>query len=93
MHRWKDKAECLGLDTNLFFDKYEEDSHIAKAVDHICQRCKVNQHCFASGISNKEWGVWGGVYLKEGKIDKEFNAHKDKQDWFVTWESLTMETE
>ncbi|MEY3311024.1 MAG: hypothetical protein RL348_352, partial [Bacteroidota bacterium] len=43
------------------------------------------------GVSNKEWGVWGGVYLKDGTIDKEFNAHKDKQSWFETWKSLTME--
>jgi hypothetical protein len=93
MHRWKDKGECLGMDTNLFFDKYEEDPHLAKSIDHICQRCPINQQCFAVGISNKEWGVWGGVYLKDGKIDKEFNAHKDKDSWFVTWESLTMEIE
>ena len=45
------------------------------------------------GESNKEWGVWGGIYLKDGKIDKEFNAHKDKEDWFNVWESLTMEVE
>lgn len=93
MHRWKDNGECLGMDTNLFFDKYEEDPHLAKSADRICQRCPVNQYCFAWGVSHKEWGVWGGVYLKDGKIDKEFNAHKNKGDWFNTWESLTMETE
>lgn len=81
------------MDTNIFFDKYEDDNHLAKSVDNICNRCPVNQHCFAWGISNKEWGVWGGVYLKDGKIDKEFNAHKTKEDWFVTWESLTMEVQ
>ena len=93
MHRWKDEAECLNMDTNIFFDKYEEDPHLASSVDHICQRCPVNKNCFAWGVSSKEWGVWGGVYLKDGKIDKEFNAHKDKEDWFNVWESLTMETE
>ena len=24
-HVWKDDAECLGLDTDIFFDKYEEE--------------------------------------------------------------------
>lgn len=81
------------MDTNLFFDKYEEDNHLAKSVDNICNRCKVNQQCFAAGVSNKEWGVWGGVYLKDGKIDREFNAHKTKDDWFTTWETLTMEVQ
>jgi hypothetical protein len=93
MHGWRDSAKCLGLDTNLFFDKYEEDQNIAKTIDGICHRCPVNQHCFALGVSNKEWGVWGGVYLKDGKIDREFNAHKSKGDWFNTWEALTMEKE
>lgn len=93
MHGWKDEADCLDLDTNLFFDKYEDDTHLAKTVDGICQRCPVNQSCFAWGVSNKEWGVWGGIYLRDGKIDKEFNAHKTKEDWFTAWESLTMEKE
>lgn len=93
MHRWKDKAECLGMDTNLFFDKYEEDDHLANSIDHLCQRCPVIKECFAWGISNKEWGVWGGVYIKDGKIDKEFNRHKTKNGWANSWESLTMERE
>lgn len=93
MHRWKDDARCLGMDTNIFFDKYEEDQSLAKSVDKACRSCPVNKNCFAWGVSQKEWGVWGGVYLKDGKIDKEFNAHKTKEDWFVTWESLTMEVE
>jgi len=81
------------MDTNIFFDKYEEDNHLASSVDNICQHCPVNKNCFAWGVSNKEWGVWGGIYLKDGKIDKEFNAHKSKEDWFSSWESLTMEIE
>jgi len=91
MSKWKEQAECLGLDTNLFFDKYEETSELASAVDNICKGCPINRQCFAVGVSNKEWGVWGGVYLKEGKIDREFNKHKEKLDWFNTWQSLTME--
>lgn len=93
MHRWKDEGKCLGMDTNLFFDKYEEDQSIAKSVDKMCNGCPVNKTCFASGVSSKEWGVWGGLYLKDGKIDKEFNAHKSKEDWYRTWESLTMEVQ
>lgn len=89
--KWRDRAECLGMDTNIFFDKYEDDQKLARSVDNICGRCKVNQECFATGVSQKEWGVWGGVYLKDGKIDKEFNAHKSREDWSDTWESLTME--
>ena len=92
MHKWKDKARCLGMETNMFFDKYEEDPAMASSIDSFCSQCPVNKECLAVGVSNKEWGVWGGVYLKEGKIDKEFNQHKSKQSWFDTWRSLTMES-
>jgi hypothetical protein len=92
-YKWKDQARCLGMDTNIFFDKYEEDQAIAARIDNFCRECPVRKQCFAVGVSNKEWGVWGGVYLKEGNIDREFNQHKTKQSWFDTWQSLTMEVE
>lgn len=91
MHSWKSDAKCLRKDTDLFFDKYEEDKVIAKKVDTFCQLCKINRMCFSAGFSGKEWGVWGGIYLKDGKIDKEQNSHKTKKDWSNTWESLTTE--
>tara|TARA_R110000803_G_scaffold208395_1_gene277025 strand:- start:339 stop:623 length:285 start_codon:yes stop_codon:yes gene_type:complete len=90
MSKWREKAKCLGMDVNIFFDKYEEDKSMANTIDKFCRQCPVQRDCFAVGISNKEWGVWGGVYLKEGKLDKEFNLHKDKKSWFNTWQALTM---
>jgi hypothetical protein len=90
-HEWKDDALCLDYDTNLFFDKYEEEEILRPAIDKLCGSCPVSSTCFAVGISQKEWGVWGGVYLENGSISKEFNKHKSKQDWGNTWESLTLE--
>lgn len=90
-HRWKDDALCLDYDTNIFFDKYEEEENIRPAVDKLCSRCPVAKTCFAVGISQKEWGVWGGIYLENGIISKEFNKHKTKNDWAQTWQFLTME--
>ena len=90
-HLWKDDAACLDFDTNLFFDKYEEDDTIRNGVDMVCQNCPVRRTCFAVGISGKEWGVWGGIYLEGGDISREFNKHKSKQDWGNTWQSLTTE--
>jgi hypothetical protein len=93
MHKWKDSAKCLGMDSNLFFDSYEEDKLLAASIDRLCQECPVRRQCFAVGVSNKEWGVWGGVYLRDGTIDKELNSHKTKEGWFDVWQSLTMETQ
>lgn len=92
-HLWKDDASCLDLDTNIFFDKYEEDVDTRHIVDSLCQQCPVAKTCFAVGVSGKEWGVWGGIFLENGEISKEFNLHKSKQDWGYTWQSLTTERE
>ena len=88
---WKDKAACFEYDTNLFFDKYEEDESLRPAIDKLCSGCSVRTQCFAVGISQKEWGVWGGVYLDTGSVSREFNNHRSKSDWANTWSSLTME--
>jgi hypothetical protein len=89
---WKDEALCLDYDTNLFFDKYEEDEPLRLAIDELCSNCPISRTCFAVGITGKEWGIWGGVYLENGEISREFNKHKDKTRWAETWKYLTMET-
>jgi hypothetical protein len=77
------------MDTNLFFDKYEESPNVANAVDKLCMACPEIRKCLAYGVSNQEWGVWGGIYLEGGKISKEFNQHKEEKDWFNVWKSAT----
>jgi hypothetical protein len=88
---WKDDALCKDYDTNLFFDKYENSLDLRPAIDKICSGCPVAKQCFAVGISQKETGVWGGVYLDRGKISREFTKHRSKQDWSETWQYLTMD--
>lgn len=88
---WKLEAKCLNLDTNMFFDKYEEDVDLRSAIDSLCKSCPVQRQCLANAVSRQEWGVWGGVYFEKGKISKEFNNHKDKDSWFNVWSALTME--
>lgn len=92
-NEWKDDASCLGLETDLFFDKYEDNVEIRPAIDKICQGCPVAKKCFAVGVSQKEWGVWGGIYLERGKVSREFNRHKEQSDWAQTWTYLTMNQE
>ncbi len=86
---WKDDAACLEYDTNLFFDKYEEDLTLRPAIDSLCSSCPVARQCFAVGVSQKEWGVWGGVYLENGSISREFNRHRSKAQWGLLWQDLT----
>ena len=86
---WKDKAACLGEKVNDYFDNYEEDVELRPIIDQVCRECPVRKICFASGISGKETGVWGGVYIEQGDISREFNRHKAREDWANTWQSLT----
>jgi hypothetical protein len=72
MYKFDEKALCLNMDTNLFFDQYEENPEVSKKVDLLCIKCPAQRQCLAYGVSNAEWGVWGGVYLEGGKISKEF---------------------
>jgi hypothetical protein len=90
-HQWKESALCYDYDTNLFFDKYEEDQLLRPAIDKLCSECPVRKECFAVGVSQKEWGVWGGIYLENGQISKEFSDHRTKQSWGDTWKNLVMD--
>ena len=92
-HKWKEKASCIDFDTNLFFEKYEEDENLRPAIESICEECPVRRQCFAVGISQKEYGVWGGIYLDNGKISREFAKHRSKEDWANTWKRLTNDGE
>jgi len=88
---WKDRAACKDYDTNLFFDKYEENEALRPAIEKVCSECPVARICFAQGVSQKEYGVWGGVYLDKGKVSREFGRHRSKKDWADTWKQLTMD--
>lgn len=88
---WKKEASCLGDEVNDYFDNYEEDLELRPIIDQVCRECPMRKICFATAVSGKETGVWGGIYLEQGDISREFNRHKTKQDWGNTWQALTME--
>ena len=71
-----------------YFDNYEEDVELRSVIDQVCRECPVRKMCFAAGVSGKETGVWGGVYLEQGDISREFNRHKARENWAKTWQSL-----
>lgn len=91
MTDWKNQSKCLGHEVNIFFDIYENNPHIRQTIDNICFECPVIKQCFSEGVSNKEWGVWGAVYLEDGEVSKEFNSHKSRQEWIDLTTLLTHE--
>ena len=78
---WQDNALCSGLDTENFFNNYEENEQLAFQIDRMCLGCPVIRECFNFGVSTESWGVWGGVYLVDGKIDSVKNIHKTQDTW------------
>jgi hypothetical protein len=79
---WQDMALCKnGMNTNDFHENYESNERVAKVIDQTCLSCPVMAQCLQSGVENNEWGVWGGVYLSNGKVDAARNDHKTPQVW------------
>lgn len=81
---WRELASCRFLDPsmcNIFFDDYEADQVTARETDNLCLSCPVMQQCLEDGLKGKEEGVWGGVYLVNGKVDRSRNRHKDDETW------------
>lgn len=78
---WWDLSSCQNMELKDFYERYEEDEVHAKNLDQVCFHCPVQRECLREGIENKEWGVWGGLYLVNGVVDKNRNAHKSDEDW------------
>jgi WhiB family redox-sensing transcriptional regulator len=60
-----DKAECLGVHTDLFFSVEEERSTQAymyiNAVRSMCARCPIQFACLSYAFAHEAYGVWGGL--------------------------------
>lgn len=87
---WQDLALCEGMNNKSkddpqfdpFYNNYETSDEVAKNVDEMCLRCPVMKECGLEGMSNGEYGVWGGVYWNgAGKPDLARNQHKTQEVW------------
>lgn len=80
--RWDQLATCQDWEeTNDFFDNYENDKVVAHNIDQMCISCPVIDQCLEFGRLTKSYGVFGGVYLENGRTSKNYNTHKSEQDW------------
>lgn len=79
--KWEDLALCQGTDLSLYYEQYENDEDTARTVDEVCLSCPVLATCLRAGNERGEWGVWGAVYLVNGKMEPSRNKHKNKAVW------------
>jgi len=60
---WQDKANCMGVDPDLFFPERGASTREAKEV---CRGCVVQEDCLEYAIANGEkFGIWGGMSERE----------------------------
>lgn len=78
---WEKLAACQGMTTNLFFEDYESDPTLAESMDSICISCPVARECLADAFKRKDDGLRGGIYLSNGKMDRQHNQHKSPETW------------
>lgn len=78
---WYHLSVCLNMSTNWFFDDYENDPVFAANMDTICESCPVRRMCLREGIENQEYGLWGGVFLNNGRMEPSRNTHKTEAQW------------
>lgn len=56
---------CATADPSLFDPHTESELAEAKA---ICGTCPLATECLSVAFQRREWGVWGGVLLEEGRV-------------------------
>lgn len=61
--RWQARANCLGVDPDLFFPERGASTREAKGV---CAGCEVRVECLEYALRNSEkFGIWGGMSERE----------------------------
>lgn len=78
---WWQLSFCKGMDLNWFYEEYEADDELAKAMDEVCLSCPVLKDCLMNGTDKKDFGLRGGIFLNNGKPDKNANRHKTEEVW------------
>ncbi len=73
---WWQLSKCRNMDTDLFYDTAENNPVVyTNITKSLCYMCPVKMSCLKYGVENKEYGIWGGIYLNAGVPKK---LHKDK---------------
>lgn len=79
--KWYHLSICHGMKLSYFYEDYEKDAIFARVMDGICLSCPVRELCFQEGTEDNNYGLWGGVFLNNGKIDEVRNEHKSEEVW------------
>ena len=60
---WQSRANCMGVDPDLFFPERGASTREAKEV---CRGCVVRDNCLEYALdSGEKFGIWGGMSERE----------------------------
>lgn len=72
--RWQEKANCLGLDTDLF---YPDRGVLTLGARKVCENCEVRTACLEYALTHGErYGTWGGLSETERREVKRERGRK-----------------
>jgi hypothetical protein len=63
--RWRDRAACIAVETQVFFPKDAREPNAYATARSICSMCAVRTQCLQMVInlesSDDKWGMFGGL--------------------------------
>lgn len=69
---WQARANCMGVDPDLFFPERGASTREAKEV---CRGCVVREDCLEYALANGEkFGIWGGLSERERRRIRRMRA-------------------
>ena len=64
-----DRANCNGVDVNLFFpDSTVQEQSIVKAMERMCVECPIYQQCLEYALHVKVDGIWAATTPNQRKL-------------------------
>lgn len=68
MGDWHERANCLGIDTELFF---QDSGPVPLYIKKVCDDCSVSMDCLEEGLrEDVQWGVRAGMGAKQRQTMK-----------------------
>ena len=65
------KANCVGIDTELFFTEKYYDPFELKFLKRICDACEIKKQCRDYAVTHDVDGFWAGMTKHERKKERK----------------------
>jgi WhiB family redox-sensing transcriptional regulator len=78
---WRDYANCLGIDPDVFYPERRDPRLIGRhvaAAKTICHSCTVQAECREYAIAHERWGIWGATTPTERRHIRIARRHAQR---------------